>query len=50
MTSDSSGSDRTTPFPSSVDANFSVVLRSFGRFRPSGPAVVLTVRSPYPLR
>lgn len=50
ITSASNGSDRTTPLPNSVEAKRSVVLRSFGRFRSSGPAVVLIVRSPYPLR
>ena len=46
MTSASSGSVRTTPLPNSADANASAVLRSFGRFRLTGPAVVLTVTSP----
>jgi hypothetical protein len=36
--------------PNSRDANASVVPRSFGRDSITGPAVVLTVTSRYPLR
>ena len=45
-TSASNGSERTTPLPNSREANASAVLRSLGRFRLTGPAAVLTVKSP----
>lgn len=43
MTSDSRALVRTTPDPSSREANASVVARSLGRPRTTGPAVVLMV-------
>jgi hypothetical protein len=46
MTSDSRALVRVTPFPSRREANCSVVPRSFGRLRVTGPAVVFTVKLP----
>jgi hypothetical protein len=43
ITSDSNAFVLVTPAPNSRDANVSVVPRSFGRSRVTGPAVVLTV-------
>ena len=45
ITSDSRALVRVTPVPSRRDVNLSAVPRSFGRFKMTGPAVVLTVRS-----
>ena len=45
ITSDSNALDLVTDFPNSVDANASVVPRSFGRATVTGPAVVLIVDS-----
>src|SRR4051812_47474951 len=39
-----------TPAPNSRETNFSLVPRSFGRSRVTGPAVVFTVVGQYPLR
>ncbi len=39
-----------TPAPNNRDANASVVPRSFGGCSVTGPLMVLTVVSPYPLR
>ncbi len=50
ITSDSSAFDLVTVVPNSLDANASVVPRSFGRAMVTGPAVVLTVAGLYPLR
>ena len=50
ITSDSSALVFVTCAPNSRDANASVVPRSFGRDSCTGPAVVLTVTSRYPLR
>jgi len=50
ITSVSSAFVLVTCDPDSRDANASVVPRSFGRARVTGPAVVLTVTSRYPLR
>jgi hypothetical protein len=50
ITSDSSAFVFVTCDPNSRDANASVVPRSLGRDRVTGPAVVLTVTSRYPLR
>src|SRR6201993_1997018 len=50
ITSDSRALVLVTWLPNSRDANASVVPRSFGRDSVTGPAVVLTVTSRYPLR
>src|SRR5215469_14482663 len=50
ITSDSSALVLVTWAPNRREANFSVVPRSFGRARVTGPAVVLTLTSRYPLR
>src|SRR5947208_13952704 len=50
ITRDSSALVLVTWLPNSREANASVVLRSFGLARATGPAVVLTVTSRYPLR
>jgi hypothetical protein len=50
ITSDSSAFVFVTCAPNRRDANACVVPRSFGRDSATGPAVVLTVTSRYPLR
>ena len=50
ITSDSSALLLVTVVPNSLEANASVVPRSFGRATVTGPAVVLTVARLYPLR
>ena len=50
ITSDSSALVLVTCAPNRRDANASVVPRSLGRAKVTGPAVVLTVTSRYPLR
>src|SRR5512135_868120 len=50
ITSDSSALVLVTWLPNSRDANASLVPRSFGRDRVTGPAVDLTVTSRYPFR
>lgn len=50
MTSASSALVRLTPLPSSRDANGWVVPRSLGRSSTTGPAVVFTWSSAWPLR
>jgi hypothetical protein len=50
MTRASSALVRDTPLPSSRDVNGSLVPRSLGRSNTTGPAVVLTVSSVWPLR
>ena len=50
ITSDSSALLLVTVEPNSLEANTSVVPRSFGRAMVTGPAVVLTVAGLYPLR
>jgi hypothetical protein len=49
-TSASSALVRLTPLPNSREVNGSVVPRSLGRSSTTGPAVVLTVNSAWPLR
>jgi hypothetical protein len=49
-TSASSALVRLTPLPRSREVNGSVVPRSFGRSSTTGPAVVFTVSSAWPLR
>jgi hypothetical protein len=50
ITRDSSALVLVTCAPNSREANASLVPRSFGRDKATGPAVVLTVTSRYPLR
>ena len=50
ITSDSNALVLVTPVPNSREANRSVVPRTFGRCRVTGPAVVFTVTGQYPLR
>ena len=50
MTSASSALVRETPLPSSREANGWLVARTLGRSSTTGPAVVFTVSSAWPLR
>jgi hypothetical protein len=50
MTSASSALVRDTPLPSSRETNRWLVARTFGRSSTTGPAVVFTVSSVWPLR